>query len=386
MATDTSVKYFHSGMIGAPVLNNAPGSVLAILRACLCNGFSATTIDSIKVSAGIATATISSGMIYPIDSVLLIAGCANAGLNGEKKLATVSTYTATFDATGIADGTYTGSPITAKLAPAGWAEVFAGTNISVFQSLDPKSTKCMLRCDDTDAYSLRVVAYEAMSDINTGAGRVPLESQIPGGGYWAKVRAGSSYAGDAPKAHPWFVFSDSRVFYFGSAPKMDFPDIAAVYVFGDLKEKIPNDPFAWVLQSGLLATQSDLSDFTSRFNLNGSSGLFAPRNESGGGASTNITRAALSPVSPGTYAYGDSTAGFAYPSIRGQGLSAGPVFLYDGSVIGQAPGILAPTCRCGTLAKLTPFSFTGRKYYAWPLAGGSDGRGSLLFDVTGPWR
>ena len=382
MATDTSVKYFHSGMAGAPTLNNAAGSLLAILRACLCNGFSATTIDSIKVSAGIATATISSGMIYPVDSVLLIAGCANSALNGEKKLASVATYTATFDASGVPDGTYVGSPITAKLAPAGWAEIFTGTNVSAFQSADVKSTKCVLRVDDPEACSARVVGFESMSDVNTGTGRTPLDSQISGGLYWAKVRDDD----DRGRPHPWFIFADSRVFYFGPVPYLYYTDVAAVNGFGDVKEQVPNDPFAWFIQGGCDRGQEGLSDSNSRLNLNGNRGLYAPRNEMGAGGSTNINRGVISPVNPGNYAYGDGYAGFAYPTVRGQAMAAGPMFCYDGSVIGQIPGILAPYCRCGVLPKLSPFMFGSRKYLAWPLAGSGDGRGSMLFDVTGPWR
>ena len=36
---DTSVKHFHSGRVGAPVLTGAEGSMIALLDACVVNGF-----------------------------------------------------------------------------------------------------------------------------------------------------------------------------------------------------------------------------------------------------------------------------------------------------------------------------------------------------------
>lgn len=384
--TDTSAKYFHSGMSGAPTLTRAAGSVIAILRACLVNGFAPATIDSISVASGVATATISTGMIYASDVVLLISGCTNSALNGEKKLSSVSTYAATFDATGVADGTYTGSPISAKLSPAGWAEVYAGKNISAFQSLDPKSTKCLIRVDDTGATNARVVGYETMSGINTGTGKTPTAAQSSGGLYWGKSNADT----DAAKSHTWMLFADSRVIYFCPMP-MYTTEAACIYVFGDLAESVANDPYAWVIQGGL-SDQSALNGVDERFNsgyMYSSTGLYTPRDEAGGGASTMVYRGFAAPTSPSiSYAFGDSYSILSYPSARGgNALAASPVFCFGGSIFGQFPGVLAPICTCGALTALSTVLLSGGKYIACPITGGSNSpQGTVFFGVSGAWR
>lgn len=40
MTADTSVKYLHSAMPGAPVLSGTAGSLISVLDACLVNGLS----------------------------------------------------------------------------------------------------------------------------------------------------------------------------------------------------------------------------------------------------------------------------------------------------------------------------------------------------------
>lgn len=48
----TAVKFFHSEMPSAPVLSGTAGSLLAILDACLVNGWGLMTATSVVVSGG----------------------------------------------------------------------------------------------------------------------------------------------------------------------------------------------------------------------------------------------------------------------------------------------------------------------------------------------
>lgn len=187
----TSVKHFHSAMNGAPVLSGTAASLIAVLDACLVNGFGLQTASSVVVASGIATATFPSGHSFEPDTIALIDGAAPAGLNGEKHVLTTSTNTITFAATGIADGTATGT-ITAKLAPAGWEKPFSGTNLAVFRSLNVESTRMYLRVDDTGTTNSRVAGYESMTDVNTGVGPFPTSAMISGGGWWPKASAANA--------------------------------------------------------------------------------------------------------------------------------------------------------------------------------------------------
>jgi hypothetical protein len=97
---DTSVKYFHSGLTGAPVLSGTAGSLVAVLDACLVNGFAVSAVASLVVASNIATATISGGHSAEVGSVVLVSGATPSGLNSEKKVLSVGAgnTTLTFDA------------------------------------------------------------------------------------------------------------------------------------------------------------------------------------------------------------------------------------------------------------------------------------------------
>ena len=68
----------------------------------------------------------------------------------------------------------------------GMGMLFAGalTNVIALKPSVVEATGCVLRVDDTGAINARVRAYEAMSDISTGVGMTPLESQAAGGLWW----------------------------------------------------------------------------------------------------------------------------------------------------------------------------------------------------------
>ena len=65
----------------------------------------------------------------------------------------------------------------------------------------------LLRVDDTGTTNARVRAYESMTDVNTGVGPSPDDSQVSGGGYLSK----SDSASTAVRA--WFLFADARGFH-----------------------------------------------------------------------------------------------------------------------------------------------------------------------------
>ena len=49
------IKYFESTDAGAPTLNNAVGSMIAVLDACLITGYNSKSVASITVASGVAT-------------------------------------------------------------------------------------------------------------------------------------------------------------------------------------------------------------------------------------------------------------------------------------------------------------------------------------------
>lgn len=242
MVDTKKTKSFDSGMTGAPVLSGTAGALISVLDAVLVTGFGLQTATSVVVTGGIATVTYATAHAFRVDTVALVAGATPAGLNGEKRILSVlGANSITFDATGIADGTATGT-ITSKVAPAGWAKAFTGTNVAAYKITPPEGTGFYLRVDDTGTTTARVRGYETMSDVNTGTGPFPTVAQWAGSGlWWSKSNDASS------AARPYRITPDDRGVYF-------FPKNAdATYesqgnYFGDILSLKSGDPYACMIR------------------------------------------------------------------------------------------------------------------------------------------
>ena len=253
---NTSVKHFVSDqMAGAPALSGTAGAMIGVLDACLVNGFDLKTLVSLAVAGGVATATWTGTHSATPDSVVLIDGVTGAltALNGEQKVIATTATTLTF-ATAAADGTASGT-ITMKMAPAGWEKVYTGTNKAVYRALDVAGTRMYLRVDDTNTTFSRVVGYETMSDVDTGAGPFPTAAQISGGGYWIKSSAANA------TANKWALCADTRFFYWHPMPHVNTNPLAQNGItrgFGDPNALNPGgDAYACVLNYAASASYSD---------------------------------------------------------------------------------------------------------------------------------
>lgn len=222
----TTPIWFDSTEVDAPILNNVAGSLLEVLRACLINGFGSKTVTSIDVVSGVATATAAShGFSATFGKLLLIAGCSEVALNGNKQPLSVATNTFTFDATGVADGAYTGT-MSAKRAPLGWTEAHTGTNVAIFARSAPEALAQMLRVVDTETVAsiVRVRGVVSATDVDTTTGDFPSEAQVAGGGYWQK-------GVNSATAKIWFLVGNDRGFYLGT--QLGSTSEMVVYFFGD---------------------------------------------------------------------------------------------------------------------------------------------------------
>lgn len=400
---DTSVKFFHSAMVGAPTLTGAAGTVIGILDACLVNGFALKTVDSLVIASGVATLNISTGHSFEVGSVALVAGATVTGgtVNGEQKVIAVTGSSATFDATGLADQTASGT-ITAKLAPAGWQKQFSGTNLAVYKSLAPESFGCSLRVDDSSTTDLRVVGYETMSGISTGTGPFPTSAQISGGAYWPKSGAAGA------TVRNWMVFADARMFYWWCVPNSDTSVTSQGIIegFGDLTPLNSIDVFATYL-SGASATQSAVAspaeDFASggRFNTSTVKHYF-PRSYTGLGASVNssgVTSYSLLGYTA-SYESGGYNCLLPYPNPTDTSIRFWKTVAYEGQGLrADVPGIAHCAQNTGFLyatkdAIAGSGGFAGKKLVvarigapAYNIQNSVSGRyGFVLLDTTGPWR
>ena len=388
---DTSVKHFLSGAVGAPVLTGVAGSMIALLSACLVDGYDVKAATSLVVAGGVATLAFSGAHSASVGSVVLVTGVtgALAALNGEQKVTALGVGVVKF-ATAADDGTATGT-VTFKMAPAGWAKPFTGANLAVFRSTDPMGTRMSLRVNDASTTFTRVIGYETMTAVSTGAGPFPTNAQMSGGGYWPK----SNSAGSTPI--PWVLISDGRSFFLHSAPFVSSgPTLVggSTRSFGDGVSYRPSgDSYACALS---FATTAEASDGTP----DGTTALQMAMPRAVSGTGTSSLHASLSYIGTSILSGLDDILG-AFPSPVDGGLVLCKRYLASGTATPPRcdfPGLYhVPMTGAWTQFKTRDFipgtgPLTGRTLLALnptqnlgnePSAGVT---GVSFIDITGPWR
>ena len=396
MAT-VPVKYFHSGMTGAPQLSGTAGALVSILDACLIDGFGLKSVDSLVVASNVATMTISTGHPYEVDSVVLVAGATPSSLNGEWRVTEIGTNTVKFATTGISDQTATGT-ITSKFAPLGWSKLSGSTStITAYKSTNVASPGHYLRVDDTGTVEARTVGYETMSDINTGSAPFPTAAQQSGGLYWHKSSTADSVSRN------WVVIGDDRLFYLWVVPR-DATTVTSqgiVFAFGDFIPQGSTDLFNTVLMG---KTQNSSSDqypyclFRSYQTETNSRQTVAPRSFNSIGAATQLATYSDATIFNGN-ASNSGFWGISYPNGPDNGLIVSKVVLTEGTFIrGRMPGAFhipqQVSFTFNTKDKiLGQGDLAGRKLltvrYGFMGGGPNSTNGHYgvgLIDITGPWR
>lgn len=397
----SSVKYFHSAMNGAPVLSGTAGSLIGVLDACLVNGFGLTTVDSILVASGVATANMSLGHSFEPDTTALIAGSSTTALNGEKTVLTSTTNTITFSAQGVADGTYTGAGVTAKLAPAGWEKPFSGANLAAYRSADITSTRTFLRVDDTGTVDARVVGYETLTDVNTGTGPFPTSTQMSGGCYWPKANAANA------TARAWTVVADGKTFWYWCnthTTSASFGLNGFTAGFGDFVSYKAGDAYGCVLSAHNASLGASTSDqvgsvtFADQTFVGTTAGaFFFPRSYTGVGSSMGGMRRVEAYANANVHSGTTNTAA-TYPNGPNNGLLLTRYTVHEPSPLAlrgvlRGPLFVAQSLGATNFAwrdKITgQGNLNGRKLMA--LKGSAPASTTatsqtLFIDITGPWE
>lgn len=390
---DTTVKRIHESMRGAPVLNGVAGSLIALLDTFLVDGWGLATANSLSVSGGVATLTMPAGSEFEDHCVVLIAGATPAALNGEQRIATNNGTTLTFPTT-VADGPATGT-ITVKYASCGWQKVFSDSNVAVYRSQNAESDRRFLRVADTSGTDARIVAYNNMTDVNTGTGPFPTNAQISGGGYWPK-----SFTANAT-AQRYDLVGDSMWFYYAPAPYYQYHGGGSTYRtsstrhFGDpIDLRTAGDAWGTLLGVGTLAPAGSSLAGTSDYEQ--TSGHFVERAISGAG---DPVQTLLLPEGwTGGYAWSGEKSGMgAFPNaIDGKlRLSRQMARLSQADYTPRSilPGIeLVWQTGLASYADFQPRDTVPgpgpmsdrRLMYLWTGLGSKSG--AFFIDITGPWR
>ena len=397
------VKYMHSGMAGAPALNGTVGSIIAILDACLINGFGLKTVDSLVVASNVATMTISTGHSFEVGSVPVISGVTGAlsALNGEWRVTATTTNTVTFDAPGVADGTAAGT-ITTKVAPLGWSKPYGTGNYAAYKSTDPAALGHYLRVDDTDATNARVRGFETMTTVDNGTGLYPTDAQISGGGYWLKSNTADS------TSRNWAVIGDGRIFYVWAVPQdaVSVTSQGTFYWFGDFAAAGSTDVYSSCIGCRNASNAQYPSTMFRTWDTQYAY-IYAPRSYTGIGSSAVVRPTAETYLAMAGYGSGIAFGvGYtmAYPNQPDNGFYLSKTLVMEGAanetftLRGVFPGAYFVPQNTGfaltskdTVAGQNDMA--GRRLLALRYGyGGSGTNGTTgfygvgVFDVTGPWR
>jgi hypothetical protein len=242
------VKWFISSMAGAPRCSGTAGDIIALLDACLINGFNVNSVGSLVVLDGVATVTFSVQHGYLQHQIISVENATPIELSGEKRVLTVpDTYTLTFDATGIENITATGAISCRTAAIGGWEKAFTDVNKVAYRSTDITGTRMFYRVDDTTTTYAAIRGYESMGGMDTD-----LLGDFPTVAQHSYAFQKSSTADTT--ARVWALCGDDKGIYFSPHGSATYPDVAYQTFFGDIISLSAADNYHGVISGANTAT------------------------------------------------------------------------------------------------------------------------------------
>lgn len=420
--TDLTVKYFSSGMTGAPQIANNWGDLVTMLDACLINGFALKAIDTLTFADGIATATISSGHAYRPFQVIEIAGAEQPEYNGQFRVltATMTTFTYAVTGTPVSPAT-TAASLSAKVASLGWEKPFSSTHKAAYRSKNPQSPQNILLIDNslkTPNYTTgwakwaNVGIVEDLSDIDTIVGaQAPYDPNNPtqnwkqvtasqwGWHKWYHARGGQyESAGDSGGGgRNWVLIGDDRLFFLFCTNAAGYGWYGRnSYCFGDLISFKPGDNYATVLAAD--DNYSGMSNHWSYPGQYGGYGLVCSLDFSGKLLLRNHTQLG-NPVRFGLTSLntnnGQQICGrgpMPFPNGADYSLWLLPAYVRqeDGHMRGILPGMLwMPQDRPYSDQSIVDnvVGQAGKRFLLVRTQYSGEAEGAqIAFDITGPWR
>ena len=420
--TDLTVKYFNSGMTGAPQIANNWGDLVTMLDACLVNGFALKAIDTLTCVDSVATASISAGHAYRSGQVIEIAGADQPEYNGQFRVidTTATTFTCAVSGTPISPAT-TATSLSAKVAPLGWEKPFSATHKAAYRSKNPQSPQNLLLIDNslkTPNYTTswakwgNVGIVEDLSDIDTIVGsQAPFDPNKPTQN-WKQVEANQwgwykwyharqtgydIYGDNGSGGRNWVLVGDDRLFFLFVTNAAGYNWYGRnSYCFGDITSFKAGDNYATVLcADDLYWSNNNYSSYPGQFNNYGLvssldfTGKVLLRNHSQLGHPVRWGLTSLN-TNNGQQICGRGPMPF--PNGSDYSLWLLPTYVREesGHMRGLMPGML-------WMPQYLPYSDQtivdnvvgqeGRRFLLIRTQYSSETEGAqIAFDITGPWR
>lgn len=202
-----TVRVYRSTDFGAPQLSGEVGKLIAVLDACLVNGYGTNTITSLTQTGGLATATTNVPHQFTGKPAVLISGAGAPEYNGNVIATPTGASTFTFPVDSGAPGSAGGTP-NVRRPGSGWTKPFAdGTYVAAYKQPAGSNGFYMRLDDNTSATVARLVGYETMENVSTGGQAFPSSAQLTGGVYVVKSDTTNA------SARPWLLICNGPLFY-----------------------------------------------------------------------------------------------------------------------------------------------------------------------------
>ena len=340
-------KIFTNAGFGAPgSITQTAGSMIAVLQACLVDGYGDQTPTSITRAGTTATMILPNAHDFTRTGVLNISGCNQADYNGEFRVTVVDATTVTFTVANSPITPATGT-IVCRQDGAGWTIPFTGVNLAAFKQ-GAASNGLYLDVDDTLTASAKVRGYETMSGVGVGVSPFPTLAQEVNR-YWTHGTTGSD----------WIVIADESFVLLWSPEGITSYDNAGAWFFGDYREASGVNIYGTLLVSGNTVNQpyENLNLLNSSATL--SLGRYIARDYTQLGASTEVAVVGNSSMSQAdTYAAG---AGMDYPDPL-----SGNVYMQELAILvhNGASNLLGHVDGAYTMLHDTPFGASAISYFA----------------------
>lgn len=367
--------YLHSGMAGAPSVQQLNGHMNALLNACLVNGFNTQSVSSATCASGVVTFNFGSAPGFNANDTVTIAGASNSTVNGQFRVQSAASNQVLVAIPGVPDGAV-GSTITLKFSPLGWTRPYSGTGIGVYRQGGGAAHKRFVRIYDntatTESY-FYARGYENMTAVSTGTGPFPTTAQQAGNG------SSINFGAVAPPAlMSWQVIGTPRFFYVATNWGADMTGTLSTFPAGQMMTYCFGE-----LANVYKAT--DVYAYLSSTHPSGlPSGFSMPRAYTGTG--TALAGSLYGEAANAT------CLGVPGPDAgSGHILFSNPAKIYDstglGSIRGTVPGLL---CMAHSVLSNAYYpgghqlsgvpGVTGRLLLTQPYASGSMGEFALLMD------
>lgn len=315
-----TVRVYRSTDYGHPVLTGTAGDLLKILD-ILVDGYGNNTLSALTQTGGVATATCVNAHGIPLGMGVYrtISGANETGYNKEVTVTSTGTNTFTYPVLVGTPSVATGAP-SVRCDGSGWTRPFPKVgNVCVYRQPTAGANGRYLRVDDNAVANIsRVIGYETMSSLSSGAGGFPTETQFAGGLY-----AGKSASSDAVERQ-WKMYCNGSMVYLviNVASAADW-GTSQILAFGDYPSNTSGDQFNTLIIAGTSPTTSS-STFQALVTalITAQNGHFSARSFSQIGTSVALNKGADNYFGAGQANMGASGAPYPCPVDGGLYVSA----------------------------------------------------------------